>query len=84
MKHFASSEFWAAYEKLPTSVRELADKHYELLKADPAHPSLRFKTVGRFRSVRIGLRYRALGIDVDNGVLWFCIGMHAEYDRTIP
>jgi hypothetical protein len=49
--------------------RELADKNYQLLKRDPNHPSLHFKKVGRFRSVRIGLRYRALGTDVDGGLL---------------
>jgi hypothetical protein len=54
-----------------------------LLKADPRHPSLHFKRVGRFHSVRVGLRYRALGVDVPDGVLWFWIGAHAEYDELI-
>ena len=83
MRHFASPAFWDAYEKLPAAVRELADKNYELLKRDPNHPSLHFKKVGRFRSVRIGLRYRALGTDVDDGMLWFWIGSHADYDGLI-
>jgi len=59
VNHYASTAFWAAYEALPEQVRKLADKHYELLKKDPRHPSLRLKKVGRFWSVRIGLRYRA-------------------------
>ena len=83
MRHFASPAFWDAYEKLPAAVRELADKNYELLKRDPNHPSLHFKKVGRFWSVRIGLRHRALGTDVDDGMLWFWIGSHADYDRLI-
>jgi hypothetical protein len=33
--------------------------------------------------VRVGSNYRALGVSVDEGVLWFWIGSHAEYDRLI-
>jgi hypothetical protein len=83
MRHFASPAFWDAYAKLPTAVRELADKNYALLKENPRHASLHFKKVGRFWSVRVGLRYRALAIDVDDGLLWFWfwIGSHADYDE---
>ena len=58
MKHFASPEFWAAYRRLPDSVRTLADKNFVLLKSDPQHPSLHFKQIGRYYSARVGLRYR--------------------------
>jgi hypothetical protein len=44
---------------------------------------LHFKKVGRFWSVRIGLRYRALGVEADDGLLWFWIGSHADYDASI-
>ena len=57
--------------------------HYALLKRDPRHPSLQFKKVGRYWSVRVGLRYRALAVDVDGGFLWFWIGSHADYDKMI-
>jgi hypothetical protein len=80
VKHHASVRFWRAYDALPDAVRLLADRNFELLKANPQHPSLHFKRVGRFRSVRVGLHYRALGVDVEDGVLWFWIGTHAEYD----
>jgi len=83
LKHFASPEFWSAYRLLPQSVQELADKSFALLKQDPRHPSLHFKKVGRFRSVRVGLFYRALGVEVPDGVLWFWIGSHADYDRLL-
>jgi hypothetical protein len=62
---------------------QLADKNFELLKAGPQHPSLHFKVVGWFRSVRVGLRYRALGIEVPDGITWFWIGTRAEYDRLL-
>jgi hypothetical protein len=83
MRHFASPSFWDAYERLPGSVRELADKNYALLKQDPHHPALRLKKVGRFWSVRVGLRYRALATEVDDGLLWFWVGSHADYDALI-
>lgn len=62
MKHFASPAFWTAYGKLPDNVRALADKNYALLKENPQHPSLHFKKAGRFWSVRVGLRHRALAV----------------------
>jgi hypothetical protein len=68
---------------LPAAVRSLADANFALLKSDPHHPSLQFKKVGRYWSARVGLRYRALAVEVDTGFLWFWIGSHAEYDRMI-
>jgi hypothetical protein len=62
VRHSASPTFWAAYDALPLPVQRLADANYALLKRDPRHPSLQFKKVGRYWSVRIGLRYRALAI----------------------
>jgi hypothetical protein len=62
----------------------MADECYELLKADPSHPSLHFKKIDKkYWSVRAGLDYRALGVEVENGILWFWIGTHAEYDKLI-
>ena len=83
MRHFASPSFWEQYEELPDSIRELADKNYEILKADPKHPSLHLKKAGKYWSVRVGRKYRALGIDLDEGILWFWIGTHAEYDKLL-
>jgi hypothetical protein len=83
LKHHASTRFWRAYDALPEPVRRLADGSFELLKSNPRHPSLHFERVGRFRSVRVGLHHRALGVDVEDGVLWFWIGTHAEYDALV-
>ena len=81
MRHLTTPDFWECFEQLPMHVQQLARKNYDLLKQNPAHPSLHFKPVGRFRSVRVGLHHRALGVTVEEGVLWFWIGTHAEYDR---
>jgi len=83
MRHFASPAFWTAYAKLPDNVRVLADKNFVLLKDNADHPSLHFKKVGRYWSARVGLRYRALAVEVDGGLLWFWIGSHADYDELL-
>jgi len=83
VNHYAGPDFWEFYDLLPSPVRETADKAFALLKADPLHPSLHFKKVGGFRSARVGLHHRAVGTAVSDGVLWFWIGTHAEYDKII-
>ncbi|MCC7117197.1 MAG: hypothetical protein IT310_01625 [Anaerolineales bacterium] len=83
MRHFASPSFWKAYEELPVAIQELADKNYKLLKSDPKHKSLRFKKIGKYWSIRVGRKYRALGVEIEEGTLWFWIGAHAEYDKLI-
>ena len=83
MTHHAAPSFWRCYDALPAAVQELAQKQFALLKADPAHPSLHFKEIGRYRSVRVGRRHRALAVVVEDGMLWWWIGTHAEYDRLV-
>jgi hypothetical protein len=84
VKHLTTPQFWQLYRQLPEAVQQLADKNYELLKADPQHPSLHFKRIEDFWSVRVGAHYRALGFDHEGSVLWFWIGSHAEYDKIVP
>ena len=82
--HYTTRRFWQGYDALPESIQHNADQCYELLKNDPSHPSLHFKKIGKkYWSVRVGLDYRALGVEVENGILWFWIGTHAEYDKLI-
>jgi hypothetical protein len=83
LKHFASPEFWELYRALPQSIQNLADRSYVLLKNDPRHPSLHLKKVGRFSSVRVGLHYRAVAVEVTGGLLWFWIGGHEEYNKLM-
>ena len=86
MKHFTLPRFWEHYRLLPKGVRELADKNHDLLSSDPHHPSLHLKRVGRAKqlwSVRVGMHYRALGLDKPEGIVWFWIGIHAEYDKLL-
>jgi hypothetical protein len=68
---------------LPPEVRELADQAYARLKQDQRHPSLHLKKVGRFWSARVGAHYRALAVEATDGLVWFWIGTHADYDRLL-
>ncbi|GAB4054850.1 hypothetical protein [Spirosoma litoris] len=52
MRHFTTDDFWDSYNDLPVSIQKLADKNYELLKQNPKHPSLYFKQVNQYWSVR--------------------------------
>jgi hypothetical protein len=83
LKHFASPAFWAHYRSLPVEVQQLADRCFELMKADPRHPSIHLKRVGEYWSARVGLHYRAIGVDDEGGISWFWIGSHAEYDKLV-
>jgi len=83
LNHCASPDFWSCYRALPAEVQGLADKSFSLLKADSRHPSLHFKKVGRFWSARVGLHYRAVAVEAPDGLLWFWIGTHAEYDKIV-
>ena len=83
MTHHASSAFWARYRSLPRDVQQLADDAFDRLRQDPHHPSLRFKKIGRLwwpvsEAITAPLRPRLF-----DGLLWFWIGTHAEYDTLL-
>jgi hypothetical protein len=81
LKHVTSADFWSRYEQLPKEIGELAAKNGELLKENPPHPTLRLKRIEELWSVRVGQHYRAIGIDAPEGIQWFWIGSHADYDK---
>jgi len=81
--HRTTDRFWKCLGKLPEPVKKISRKNFELLKADPSHPSLYFKKVGKFWSVRIGANYRALAIEDGEDFIWVWIGTHDEYERMI-
>jgi len=82
--HHSTVEFWNLYGRLPKNAQLSADRHFELLKANSRHPSLHFKRVGpRLWSARAGSGYRALAAEAPDGLVWFWIGPHDEYERII-
>jgi hypothetical protein len=83
LAHRTHPDFWVHYHRLPHHIQELADRTFELLKQNPRHPSIRFKRVGQYWSARVGRNYRAVAIEVDDGVLWTWIGTHDDYDSLL-
>jgi hypothetical protein len=83
LTHLASPELWYHYRQLPEEIRDLANECFARLRADPRHPSLRLKKVGVLWSVRIGLHYCALAKERAEGLVWFWIGPHSQYDQLI-
>lgn len=83
MRSSLTKSFHAEFDRLPAAIQELAVKNYQLWRRDQRHPSLRFKPVKSFWSVRVGLEYRALGRIQDDTIYWFWIGHHKVYDKLI-
>ncbi len=86
MKSRTTARFRRALSDLPPEIRTLARRTYEQFKTNPLNPGLRFKLVHPTRpvySVRVGLHYRALGVVSGEGIVWFWVGSHDEYDRLV-
>jgi hypothetical protein len=81
--HRATNRFWKCFEKLPEPTQRIAKKNFQLLKINPWHPSLHFKKIGKFWSVRVGINHRALAVKDDEDFIWVWIGTHDEYERMI-
>ena len=81
--HRTAPHFWRRFQDLPTSVQETGRRNFELLLANPRHPSLRFRNVGRYWSARVGADYRAVAFRDRGDFIWFWIGPHDEYLRII-
>ena len=60
MTHRTVPDFWQRYDTLPADVRRLADENFKLLKVDSKHPSLHFKKIKKYWTVRVGIHYRAV------------------------
>lgn len=83
MRHFTVPEFWQHYDRLPPEIQKLAQKDFVLLKQNPRHASLRLKKAGAFWTARVGIHYRVVAKDRPDGLVWFWIGHHSEYDRLL-
>lgn len=81
--HKTTPRFWKYFEALRERVQQKAKHQFELLKNNHYHPSLHFKKVGKFWSVRITDYYRALAIQHENDYIWVWIGTHEDYERLI-
>jgi mRNA-degrading endonuclease RelE of RelBE toxin-antitoxin system len=81
--HRTTDRFRKNLDKLSAPIKKIARENFHLLKENPRHPSLHFKKVGKFWSVRIGLNHRALAVKNGDDYIWVWIGTHDEYERMI-
>jgi len=86
MRHTRTADFCKLLNALPKAIQAKANKQFQMLKADPRHPSLRFKKVsskGNHWSVRVDADYRALGKASESKITWFWIGNHSDADKVL-
>jgi hypothetical protein len=79
-------KFWGLFRRLPPHVREQADRAFDHLVQNPRHPGLRLKCINKAEarySIRIGGKYRALGIMEGDTITFDWIGPHGTYDYVI-
>ena len=86
MNSITTERFRKCYHNLPAKIKSEAKKVFKVWKSDPFHKKLRFKKIhdkDNIYSVRIGLKWRALGVKDDDDLIWFWIGSHSDYDNLI-
>jgi hypothetical protein len=86
VKSRASARFWELFSQLPVEVQDQARDAYRTFTQNPRHPGLQFKRVSQARpvySVRISRDHRAVGILQGEGIIWFWVGNHKDYDRIL-
>jgi hypothetical protein len=81
--HRTTARFWTLLARLPEPIQRVAHENFELLKKNPAHPSLHFKRIGNLWSARVGINYRAVAVEDGSDFIWVWIGPHDEYQRLI-
>jgi hypothetical protein len=81
--HRTTARFRSSLARLPGPIQRVARQNFELLKENPAHPSLHFKKVGKLWSARVGINYRALAAEDGADFIWVWIGPHDEYQRLV-
>ena len=81
-----TSRFRTAFRRLPPEIRRLAHRTFQAWKHQPDRPSLQFKQVHptlAVYSVRVGAHWRAVGVKRQDGMVWFWIGSHSDYDKLL-
>ncbi len=99
MKSVRSEQYLRLLSKLPREIQELAEAKFRVFQTDPMHPMLERESCydskrsklrkGSF-SVRVGIHYRAVGVE-DNGpngdeepqICWYWIGSRGDYANLL-
>ena len=83
MTHRTTSGFWRRFQAVPRSEQRRARANYQILRANPRHPSLRLKQVDGLWSARVGRDFRVVAYEDGGTLWWFWIGPHDEYDALL-
>ncbi len=83
MNSSVTRSFREEFARLPERVQAQARRNYRLWQRDPHHPSLHFKKVGEYWSVRVDHRHRAVGRLVGDQMYWFAIRAHDGYEQLL-
>lgn len=86
MRSITTERFRKCFAQLPATIQRQAQAAYKRFKANPQHPSLRFKPVHKNQpiySVRVNVSYRALAVKDQDALIWFWIGDHEDYDLLL-
>ena len=84
MTGHANETFWEAFRALTPQIRTLARRQYRFWRRNPLNPPLHFKKVADDSwFVRIGKHHRELATQVEDTLIWFWIGNHADYERIL-
>jgi len=78
----ADPRFWRLYHSLPNQIKFAAKNAFQV--SNQSGPSLNFKPLRGdrdFYSVRVGLKYRAVGERKGGTIRWFWIGSHSDFDK---
>lgn len=81
-----TKRFRDALADLPQDIQTKAASAYRIFRDAPKHPSLHYKKVHPVKpiySVRISNKYRSVGIVDGDTIIWFWIGVHAEYEELL-
>ena len=71
------------YEKLPVKIRRCVDNNFQVIKEYPKHPLLRLVTNGNLHSMRIDARFRAIGIQDQDDIVWFWVGTYKKFKEEL-
>ena len=83
VKVFIDPKAGLLLEKLPNSAKKKFTKQINFLKDSSSHPSLHFKKVGNYWSLRIDDNYRALAYNNLDYILVIWVGSHKDYEKKI-
>ncbi|MCZ2341113.1 MAG: hypothetical protein LC104_04865 [Bacteroidales bacterium] len=86
MNSRTTKRFRVLFAALPIHVQRQAKEAYRLFQKNPSHPGLRFKPVHDdppIYSARVGISYRAVGVQDGDTIIWYWIGSHADYDKLL-